>query len=191
MTLERPVAAILVALLAAATFANILNAGARRLSAGATFDVDGSQFGSRPTAWLDVSGRRVPLKVAKGGSDTRVVVRLPSVPRGVSGACMLEIRPRGSKVAFGFSGMSIELPAPAGTTPASGSAGTEVTIDGSYFGNRRGRVEFGSRAGRVLEWSDTEIRVVVPRHLAAGTVNLHVVNQAGSSAKPTGFEILP
>lgn len=192
MTLLRPVvqALVLVSVLAAASFANVGNASAYHLSAGTDFGIDGTDFGTRPTAWLDFSGRHVPLKIAKGGTETHLDVRLASVPKGVHGACQLKVRPKGVKVPFSLAGMTIELPAPTGPMPVSGTAGTEVTITGSYFGTKRGHVDFGTKRGRVIEWTDTLIRVTVPKHLPAGTVNLHVVNQAGESVNPTGFEIL-
>ena len=69
----------------------------------------------------------------------------------------------------------------ASVTPDAGAARTLVTIDGTFFGAKKGRVRFGGKTGRVKKWTDTAITVAVPKRLAAGTP-VDVVVEARSGA---------
>jgi hypothetical protein len=67
-------------------------------------------------------------------------------------------------------------------TPASGAMGTEVTVNGSNFGDSRGSsyVSFESaQATQYNEWTDTSIRCLVPAGALSGW--LRVVTDGGTS----------
>src|SRR5512139_1548419 len=53
-----------------------------------------------------------------------------------------------------------------GVSPAEGTVGTEVTITGAGFGEKRGEVLIGFEKCQVLDWSDIRITCVVrnPQH---------------------------
>ncbi len=71
----------------------------------------------------------------------------------------------------------------AAISPASGSEGTEVTINGADFGADRGSssVTFGNvQATEYAAWSDTQIKVKVPAGVS-GNVRVVVNTTAGSS----------
>jgi endoglucanase Acf2 len=68
-------------------------------------------------------------------------------------------------------------------SPASGAAGTSVTLSGSNFGASQGSstVKFGTAAASVTSWSNTSITAVAPSGLSAGSVNVTVTTSAGTS----------
>ncbi len=190
MNATRLAAMGLVLAFATAAAAAILSASVKRLSVGTSFGVDGSGFRRNPSAWLEVGARKIPLKMHRRGTDAHIDFTLTTLPQGVHGDCVLRIRPTGTKVPFTFAGLSIELPSVGTTVPASAAPETEVTIDGNFFGTKRGRVTFGGRRGKVTSWSDSQIKVVVPSGLASGGVYLLVENRAGASQAMVVFTIL-
>ena len=169
--------------------ANVVSVSQEKLSVGTAFDVNGTGFKKRPAVWLDLEGRRIPVRVLKGSTDLLVHAKLAEIPARAHGDCLLKVRPRGAKIAFTLAGLSIELPHVATTTPTTATAGTEVTIDGSSFGFKRGKVAFDGRRGRVLSWSDTQIHAVVPAGLDVGTAAVIVTSKAGSSLEPVAVTI--
>jgi IPT/TIG domain len=185
----RLAAVSLVCALASGAAAAIVSATERRLCAGSTFEVTGSGFGRSPTAWLEVAGRRIPVALRRGGTDSTLSAKLRSFPRGTHGSAVLRVLPRGERMAFTFAGMSIELPDADGLSPASGGARSEVTIDGSYFGAKTGRVAFGGRYGKVTSWSDGQITVLVPAGAEPGPVFVDVSNRVGASLTRLSFTI--
>jgi len=173
--------------LASVATANVVSVSQEKLSVGTAFDVNGTGFKRRPTIWLDLAGRRIPVKLLKGSTDVLVHAKLTDIPSRAHGDCLLKVRPRGAKVAFTLSGLSIELPHVATVTPTDATAGTTVTIDGSSFGARRGKVAFDGRRGRVVSWSDTQIHAVVPGGLEVGTTAVIVTSKAGASLEPVAI----
>lgn len=183
-----PAIAIVLALTAAAA-ASILSASVKRLSVGTSFGVDGSGFRRNPAAWLELGQRKIPLKMHRRGTDSHLDFTLVTHPAGVHGPCSLRIRPQGTRIPFTFAGMSIELPSVATVTPTSAAPGTAVTIDGDWFGSKKGRVTFGGRRGKVTSWTDTRIDVLVPSDLPPGGVYLLVENRAGASEQMVVFTV--
>jgi hypothetical protein len=157
-----------------------------RLSDGATISVLGRGFGSKPRAWLDVAGRKIRLRIARGAADTQFTARLASLPRFAAGPCTLAVRPRGTATLLTFPGMSLELPVLRAFDPPSARVRESVTISGSFFGARKGRVRMNHRKCRVRSWSDTSITVVVPS-VAAGAVDLELDNRIGAIIEPDAF----
>ncbi len=121
----------------------------------------GGTVATRYYLWTDT---RIQCKVPAGVSgvvELRVVTQV-----GVSNAIAFKVRPRITSV-----------------SPLSGSAGAEVTVRGTGFGDGRGTsgVFFGGiRATSYLMWSDTAIRCLVPS-LPAGDVEVTVTTRGGTS----------
>jgi hypothetical protein len=169
--------------------ANVVSVSQEKLSVGTAFDVNGTGFKKRPAIWLDLAGRHIPVRLLKGNTDVQLHAKLTDIPSRAHGDCVLKVKPRGAKIAFTLSGLSIELPHVAAVTPPTATAGTTVTIDGSSFGARRGKVAFDGRRGRVVSWSDTQIHAVVPAGLEAGTAAVVVTSKAGGSVEPVAVTI--
>lgn len=189
MNKTRIAAVLLPFALSAVALAAIVTASTKKLSVGTSFSVDGTGFSRNPSVWLELGERKIPLRIRRGKSDTHVDLTLTTVPQGVHGVGLLRIRPQGAKVAFSLAGMSVELPSVAGVVPQTAAPGTEVTIDGSFFGTKKGHVTFGDRRGKVTSWSDGQIKALVPAGLAAGGVYLTVQNRSGASEEMPVFTV--
>ena len=59
-------------------------------------------------------------------------------------------------------------------SPSQGVPDSQVTVHGSNFGTTEDTVSFGGSSAEIEDWSDTEIDVLVPRHLSRGTVSVTV-----------------
>jgi len=166
----------------------IASASPMQLSVGASIVVTGTGFTTKPRAWLDVNGRRVPLKVARGAAVWRFTARLNSIPRNVNGACALNVLARGAKTPYVLEGMSIELPNIVAVAPPAADSDKQATIVGAFFGTRRGRVRLEGRSCRIRAWKDTEITVRVPRTIVRGdAVDVEVDNVVGGAVTIDAF----
>jgi hypothetical protein len=160
----------------------IASASPMQLSVGASIVVTGTGFSTKPRAWLELNGRRIALKVARGAAVWRFTARLTSIPRNFNGACTLNVLPRGAKTPYVLDGMSIELPNIVAVAPAASDSDAQATILGAFFGTRRGLVRLEGRRCRIRAWKDTEITVRVPRTIARGdAVDVEVDNVVGGA----------
>jgi hypothetical protein len=70
--------------------------------------------------------------------------------------------------------------------PTSGSIGDEITINGLFFGKKKGKVTLGEKSCKVLNWTmdptsgESEIDFVVPKRLTPGVNELKIINGMGS-----------
>ena len=68
-----------------------------------------------------------------------------------------------------------------------------MTIQGSFFGTKKGKVTLGGKSCKVLSWTmdattgEGEIDFVVPKHLTPGANELKVTNAVG--ADTTNFTV--
>jgi len=76
---------------------------------------------------------------------------------------------------------TVKAPEIESVEPTSGSTGDEITIEGSYFGTKKGKVTLGGKTCKVLRWTMdpttgvSEIDFVVPKRLDPGTYELTVI----------------
>ena len=83
-------------------------------------------------------------------------------------------------------GFTVMLPDINSTEPTSGSAGGNVTIQGSFFGTKKGKVTLGGKTCKVSGWTmdsktgESQIEFVVPKRLTPGANDLTVTNAVGS-----------
>jgi hypothetical protein len=83
-------------------------------------------------------------------------------------------------------GFTVMLPDINSTEPTSGSAGGNVTIQGSFFGTKKGKVILGGKTCKVSGWTmdsktgESQIEFVVPKRLTPGANDLKVTNAVGS-----------
>ena len=98
------------------------------------------------------------------------------------------IRPKGGSTIILDGAFTVMKPEIDSVEPASGSAGDEIKIQGSYFGTKKGKVTLGGKNCKVLSWTmdpvtgESEIRFIVPKGLSAGTHDLTVKNSMGSDS---------
>jgi hypothetical protein len=179
-------------ILATAAVAALSSATVNSLSVGTTFEVDGTELGPRPTAWLEAGGKKIPLKIAKGATDTHMTLTLKALPGGrapLAGPAVLRVKRKGLKVAYSLASFVLERPSIVEFSPASAPALGVVTIDGQFFGTKKGRVRFGDLYGKVVSWTDTQIKATVPKRAPAGMTILTVENRVGASEAKYGFTV--
>jgi glycosidase len=74
--------------------------------------------------------------------------------------------------------------------PTIGQVGHTITISGEGFGSSAGSVQFGSTAGNVVSWTDTEVKADVPS-IAGGEYKITITTANGVQSNPsTDFEVL-
>src|SRR5574341_358173 len=66
-----------------------------------------------------------------------------------------------------------------GVSPAEGTVGTQLTLSGSGFGEKRGEVLLGPEKCKVLTWSDTAIKCLVTKPQSPGEYKVTVRAQGG------------
>jgi RHS repeat-associated protein len=110
---------------------------------------------------------------AGGTGNTTITLNISENPSTTGRSATLVVA--GQPVSVAQAG----APAPAspvisGISPASGDAGTEVTITGSSFGSLQGgaSVWIGTRPGVVVTWSDTQIVAAVAFGASSGVVQV-------------------
>jgi len=81
-------------------------------------------------------------------------------------------------------------------SPDSGSPGESITLNGKFFGKKKGKVYIGSKSCRVKSWKMepstgvSEVQSVVPRGLLPGaTYDVSVSNAVGPGTLKGGFTI--
>ena len=120
-----------------------------------------------PTSW---SATSIQTPVPSGASTGNVVVTV------------------GGVASTGVSFTVILAPSISSLSPASGAAGTSVTISGSRFGSSQGTstVTFNGVAGSPTSWSGSKIKVPVPLNATTGNV---VVTVNGVASNGVAFTI--
>ncbi len=118
-------------------------------------------------------------------SSTSIAIQVPS--RATTGNIVVTADGEASNgVPFTF----YPYPAITGISPASGAAGTRVTITGTGLldGECNAAVSFNGRAAKILSESSTSIQVDVPTGASTGPVTVHV---NGDTAKSSTFLVIP
>jgi len=164
---------------------------------GTEITITGSRFGSKKgKVYLDSAA----LKIAKGDwSDTRIVGTISKVPLPAgSYPALFEIvvktKHKPPKYLSPIDPFTIRNPNISQHSPASGSPGTEVTVNGTFFGGKKGKVYLVSQSSpekkkscKVTYWymdptdgTNSEIKFMVPK-VDPGSYWLYVSNKAGNS----------
>src|SRR5687768_8994105 len=119
--------------LAGVAVAALSSASVNSLSVGTTFEIEGTELKPRPTAWLEAGGRKIPLKIAKGATDTKLTLTLKALPGGrapLAGPAVVRVKTRGQKVAYSLASFVLERPSIGEFNPPSAPRLGLVTIDG-------------------------------------------------------------
>ncbi len=74
-------------------------------------------------------------------------------------------------------------------SPDTGAEGTPITISGSYFGSKKGKVYLGEKKCKVSSWSMNTITFFVPKKMPSDSYNITVTNKIGSDILTNGFTI--
>ncbi len=156
---------------------------------GTEINIIGSGYGTRKGKVLIGT---VPLKILEW-TDTSVRCQLT---RALSpGIYNVTIKPqgKGSSPIVMQNGFTVKVPEIESVDPTSGSIGDKITINGSFFGTKKGKVTLGGKSCKVLSWTmvattgESEIQFVVPKGLSSGTQELTVTNGVGAGT--TNFTV--
>jgi hypothetical protein len=88
--------------------------------------------------------------------------------------------PKGATPLIEEDAFTVKGPEIDGVSPAyEGTAGDERTIEGSFFGTKKGKVYLAGKSCKVVSWVENEIKFVVPKKLPLGSQELKVDNKVG------------
>lgn len=155
---------------------------------GTNVAILGSGFGaSQADGHVSCSGARATVV---SWSDTRIVFAVPveATEPGYVGVWA------GGRSSNGKYFVPSDQPTVTSISPREGAPGTVVTVRGSNFGLAQsdGWVSFAGASGDVVSWSDTEIRVVVPRNAMSGYAGVvaNGLSSNGTLYAPYGLPVL-
>jgi hypothetical protein len=172
---------------------------------GTQITITGSGFGSKKGKVLLDSAA---LKIAKGDwSDTRIVgtVRKVPLPAGSYPApfeIVVKTKHKPPKYLKPTDSFVIRNPGINSYSSANTNPGTEVTVDGTFFGGKKGKVYLVSQADpnkpkscKVTYWymdpadgTNSQIKFLVPK-VDPGSYWLYVSNKAGNSPIDEPFQV--
>jgi RHS repeat-associated protein len=145
--------------------------------------VSGSGFGSTQGT---VSFNSIAATTISSWSNTQIIANVPA------GATTGSVKVVAGGVASNTSvGFTVGAVAVNSVSPASGSPGTPVQINGSGFGTTQGTstVQFNGQLGTISSWSDTVINANVSMYASTGSV---VVTAGGIASNSTvSFVVTP
>ena len=147
---------------------------------GTVVTINGSNF----TGVTRVTFNGTPASVFTVVSATQISA---TVPTGATTGLLTVTTPTG--IAVSTTRFTVQVPVIASFTPASGPAGTQVTITGNYFTNATQVTFNGTVAPGFVVVSATEITVNVPVGATSGPIV--VTAPLGSGTSPTPFLIPP
>ncbi|MGD0918950.1 MAG: right-handed parallel beta-helix repeat-containing protein [Thermodesulfobacteriota bacterium] len=113
-------------------------------------------------------------------TDSSIGCQLTKAPSPGTYDVTIQPQAKGSSPIVMLNGFTVKSPEIGSVEPSSGSAGAEITIIGSFFGTKKGKVTLGGKSCKVLHWTmvtttgESEIQFVVPKGLTPGTYELKV-----------------
>ena len=178
---------------------------------GTQITITGSGFGSKKgKVLLDHLGSSAALKIAKGDwSDTRIVGTISKVPLPAGSypapfEIVVKTKHKPPKLLKPTDPFVIRNPYISQHSPASGSPGTEVTVNGTFFGGKKGKVFLVSQAAvpnakpkssKVTYWymdsadaTNSQIKFLVPK-VDPGSYWLYISNKVGNSPKDVPYVV--
>lgn len=158
---------------------------------GTVFTLTGTDLGSgTPKVTLSAAGKKtVNLKVLTH-TDTQVTAQILKLKSGADGVYDLTITPAGSPEGFTrFGEVTIVTGVINTVTPAAPAVGTPVTIQGSGFGTKKGKVIVGGKKAKVTSWTDTEIVATLHKKTPAGSQTLVGLNKVGQFEKADAVDV--
>jgi parallel beta-helix repeat protein len=105
-----------------------------------------------------------------------------------AGTYDVTIQPKGVSAIVLHDSFSVMAPEISHVDPTSGSLNDQITVYGSFFSTKRGKVTLGGKNCRITSWTmdattgDSEVRFVVPRGLSSGTYQLQIKNSLAADS---------
>ena len=101
------------------------------------------------------------------------------------GSYTVAVQPKGTLMITMAGNFEVEAPQIERIDPDHGASGGEVTIEGKFFGTKKGKVTLGGKNSKVLSWTmdsltgESNIQFVIPKGLGPGSHELKVINTVG------------
>jgi len=138
--------------------------------------ISGSDFGARKGKVIVGNTSLKILDWTDGLIQCQLTRALPPGPYNVT------IRPatKGASPIVLENAFTVKAPEIDSVDPTSGSTGDEITINGFFFGTKKGKVTLGGKTCKVLSWTmvpiigESEIKFMVPKGLSPGGNELKV-----------------
>ena len=175
-----------------------LNPTDSQLTWGSEFEITGSGFGEKKPKvqlvpqFLKKGPKPITLKVLEF-SDTRVKVMSR---KGLAGSFRLSLKPKGGDTITSSPIVSIVNPNPTSLSIETADPNEAVTITGTHFGTKKGKVYVGSLAAKgkpgktkVTAWTNTSITFLAPKKQPNGTYAVNVINKAGAGQMANALTI--
>jgi hypothetical protein len=162
----------------------------RKGTIGTVIMVSGSDFGTRKGKILIGNATLTILQWTDNSIQCRLTRALPPGPYDVT------IRPatKGVSPTVLQNAFTVKAPEIDSVEPTSGSIGDEITINGYYFGTKKGKVTLGKKTCKILSWEmnettgQSDVRFVVPKGLSAG-INELKVTATGVGSDTMNFNV--
>ena len=139
--------------------------------------VEGPSFGAKKGKVLI---GKAALKILEW-TDSSIRCQLTkALPPGIYDVTVQPKEPRGTPAIVYEDNFTVKAPEIETVDPTSGSAGDEITINGSFFGTKKGKVTLGGKNCKVLSWTmvpttgESTVQFIVPKRLDSGTHELKV-----------------
>jgi len=149
---------------------------------GTQITIGGSGFGG--TKGKVMFGLAKPKVVTWSGDSINLLLSkaLPAAPYNV---VVQPKQPKGTASITEPSGFAVKAPEiAAAELPPSGNPLDPITITGRFFGTKKGKAYFErdgvSKACKVVSWTMTEIKFLMPKDYPPGSCTLKVTNKVGS-----------
>jgi len=150
---------------------------------GTVITISGAGYGTKKGKVLLGS---VALKILSWSEDSILAKLLKALSPGIYDITVQPKEPKGAAAIVYNDGFTVKAPEIDLVEPASGSAGDEITINGLFFGTKKGKVTLGGKTCKVLSWTmdpttgESEIEFLVPKRLTPGVNELKIINGVGS-----------
>jgi hypothetical protein len=146
---------------------------------GSTLEITGSGFGAKkPKVQLfnHATGKKYALKVV----DFTDSVIHATVSKGVVGDLELQVIVKGAPgPAVGPAPISFEAPLVTSLSVAQAAPDAPFTINGDFFGIKKGKVRVNGQNAKVVSWAMNQIQLLMPKKLANGFWQIAVDNKVG------------
>lgn len=143
---------------------------------GTPITVDGAGFGEKPKASLRAEGlRSIPLKLTSK-SDTQLV---GAFSKGKPGVYDIVVKPKGADEIVFPGAFEVKLGEMTSVSPDLPLPKSAITIVGSLFGTKKGKVKVGGKPAKVTSWTDSQIVATLHKRTPAGAQALRITNKIG------------
>jgi hypothetical protein len=161
---------------------------------GTELTISGSGFGTKKGKVLI---ENAATKITSW-TDSEIVCTVKKVPLPAdSNNVIIKPSAKTAPILTLTSSFTVMNPMITGVEPEHGSPDQTITIRGSFFGSKKGKVYLGDNRCKVVAktWimngatGESEIQCVVPKKISSGNHDVKVINKVGTATLPGGFTV--